>query len=245
MNSPGQQADFYIGWDVGGWNCDKNGKSRDAIAILDGSQSIVGKPWRGNLRQTINEASDSLDFVRRLFAHCKAAVPVGPMQATLAIDTPLGFSDEFVRLITRAQCVEAIDSSQSNSYLFRETERRLFAAGLSPLSAVKDMIGSQATKGMHVLGKFFPRMQSCGVWMDGASVTALEAYPSACKNSKAMQDLKERVGHDLVLHADESDALVCALIAYLFATDPDALLAPDADVPENEGWIWIPKDVVK
>ena len=23
-------AEYFIGWDVGGWNCDKNAKSRDA-----------------------------------------------------------------------------------------------------------------------------------------------------------------------------------------------------------------------
>ena len=23
----------FLGWDVGGWNCDKNGKSRDATAV--------------------------------------------------------------------------------------------------------------------------------------------------------------------------------------------------------------------
>ena len=45
---------FYIGWDVGGWNCEKNGKSRDAIVILDAALQIVGKPWRGNLRTTLN-----------------------------------------------------------------------------------------------------------------------------------------------------------------------------------------------
>jgi hypothetical protein len=41
---------FYIGWDVGGWNCDHNQKSRDAIVILSHDLSIVGRPWRGNLR---------------------------------------------------------------------------------------------------------------------------------------------------------------------------------------------------
>ena len=35
---------FFIGWDVGGWNCDKNGKSRDAIVVLDSTPTIVGKP---------------------------------------------------------------------------------------------------------------------------------------------------------------------------------------------------------
>jgi len=50
---------FFIGWDVGGWNCDKNAKSRDAIVIFDEDLHIVGAPWRGNLRQAINAATTS------------------------------------------------------------------------------------------------------------------------------------------------------------------------------------------
>lgn len=34
---------LYIGSDVGAWNCDKNGKSREAIVILDESLAIVGE----------------------------------------------------------------------------------------------------------------------------------------------------------------------------------------------------------
>ena len=26
---------LFIGWDVGGWNCDKNPASRDALVVLD------------------------------------------------------------------------------------------------------------------------------------------------------------------------------------------------------------------
>lgn len=37
-------SSFFIGWDVGGWNCDKNGTSRDAIVILDDTLAIVGQP---------------------------------------------------------------------------------------------------------------------------------------------------------------------------------------------------------
>jgi len=244
MSDTAQASAYCIGWDVGGWNCDKNGKSRDALVILDAGLNIVGKPWRGNLRTDINEATDSADWITHLFALCNT-VPPSQTKITLAIDTPLGYSDAFVRLATQRHPAGEVDRSDTNPYLFRHSERFLFEHGLKPLSAVKDMIGSQATKGMHVLGKFFPRMKSCGVWTDGESMTALEAYPSACKNSKTIQNLKDKVGRDLLLHADESDALVCALIAFLFATYPDLLLAPDEDVPENEGWIWIPKDVVK
>ena len=35
MSSQPQPTTFFIGWDVGGWNCEKNAKSRDALVILD------------------------------------------------------------------------------------------------------------------------------------------------------------------------------------------------------------------
>jgi len=43
-------ADQTREWSIGGWNCDKNQNSRDAIVILDANHEIVGTPWRGNLR---------------------------------------------------------------------------------------------------------------------------------------------------------------------------------------------------
>ena len=63
MSSALQAPEYFVGWDVGGWNCDENGESRDAIVILDASRSIVGKPWRGNLRASINAATSSEGWV--------------------------------------------------------------------------------------------------------------------------------------------------------------------------------------
>ena len=35
----------FIGWDVGGWNCDRNSKSRDALVVLDASgETLAGAP---------------------------------------------------------------------------------------------------------------------------------------------------------------------------------------------------------
>ena len=205
MNTrPATSPACFIGWDVGGWNCDKNGKSRDAIVILDAHQGIVGKPWRGNLRATINSAPDSAAFTAALFALCGAQATLGDTPVTLAIDTPLGFSQEFVRLVTGLQAVGELGRSDTNPYLFRQTERHLFAHGLKPLSAIKDMIGSQATKGMHLLARFAPAVARCGVWQ-GGSLTAIEAYPSACKSSPTVQALQQSFGK--MAHDDLDDAL--------------------------------------
>jgi hypothetical protein len=156
----------------------------------------------------------------------------------MAIDTPLGFSDEFVRLVTRQGAVEADEVSGRNRYLFRYTERHLFERGLKPLSAIKDMIGSQATKGMHVLARFAPQMLSCGVWTDGAGFRAIETYPAACRNAPVITGLLQ--GRPSLGHVDLDDARVCALIANLFADGLAQLEAPPDSVPASEGWIWIP-----
>lgn len=229
---------LFIGWDVGAWNCDKNGKSRDAIVILDDTLAVVGRPWRGNLRKCLAEAT-TRGWLKALFAKCEAEMPGGAVTVTMAIDTPLGYSDEFVGLITRHTLAEPDESSGRNQYLFRQTERYLFRQGLRPLSAIKDMIGSQATKGLHALAKFAPTIESCGVWTDGQAFRAIETYPAACRDRPAVKTLLE--GQGSLGHHDKDDARICAVVAYLFATNRDVLEEPPPSVPRREGWIWAPK----
>jgi predicted nuclease with RNAse H fold len=236
MSVTAKPKSFSIGWDVGAWNC---GKSRDAIVILDSTPDVVGKPWRGNLRECIAAAATSGNWLKALFAECGADFSDEPMSVTMAIDTPLGFSDEFVGLVNRRGQMEPESISGLNRYLFRHTERHLFQQGQPPLSAVKDMIGSQATKGMHVLAKFAPLIEICGVWTDGHGLRAIETYPAACRNSKAIKRLLNR--RDKFKPDDVEDARVCALVAHLFATDRSTLEAPDGKTPRNEGWIWVPR----
>jgi hypothetical protein len=241
MNSGPDPSLYYIGWDVGGWNCDKNRLSRDAIVILDSELVIVGKPWRGNLRTHINKANTTDEWIGSLFNLCAAGKSGDGVPVTLAIDTPLGFSDEFVKLVSEGKATGPIGESNTNPYLFRFTERYLFERGLSPLSSVKDMIGSQATKGMHVLSKFAPVMESCGIWTDNKGFSAVEAYPAGCRTSQVLKALLKDQ-HPLS-PADLEDARVCALIAYLFINDRSLLQPPEDHVSSREGWIWIPRDV--
>lgn len=247
-------TDYFIGWDVGGWNCDHNSASRDALTILDADLAIVGTPWRGNLRESINAASDARSWLDSLFALCRSPMPAGPLHCTLGVDTPLGFSDAFARLITRQGETGAIGESERNPYLYRHTEQYLFAHGIRPLSAVKDMIGSQATKGMHVLARFAPHTLGCGVWGDGECLSVLEAYPSPCKQSANMQTLLDRYASRQgetrnwpapLDHADKRDALLCALLASLFSRDRPRLASPPRDIPASEGWIWVPQDALR
>ncbi|WP_018953949.1 hypothetical protein [Thioalkalivibrio sulfidiphilus] len=248
---------YSIGWDVGGWNCDHNPASRDALVILDADRKRLGVPWRGNLRGTINGAADTRGWIGALFALCGLPAPADHSRVVLAIDTPLGFSEAFKALVTRFEAAPAPGASHSNPYLFRAAEFYLFARGVRPLSPVKDMIGSQATKGMHVLGRFASRIERCGVWSDGAGLTAIEAYPSPCRSSLRVQallddyaprdvnDPSSRAWPADLDHEDKRDALVCALIGHLFAHQPETLAPPPGHIPASEGWIWLPQDALR
>jgi predicted nuclease with RNAse H fold len=240
MNTTGAGGAYFIGWDVGGWNCDRNKVSRDAIVILGGGKEIVGNPWRGNLKSVINDSKTGPKWIDELFSLCGAWYDEDPLSITLAIDAPLGFSAEFLALASDLKPVSAVGDFETNAYLFRETERHLFRKGLRPLSAIQDMIGSQATKARHVLAKYANKVEVCGVWTDSRLIRVVEAYPAASKQSALMQELRESYGP--LGHADKDDALVCALTAYLFAEQPARLIGPDTTIPECEGWIWLPHD---
>lgn len=238
---------LLIGWDVGGWNCDRNRLSRDALVVIDQDLRIRGKPWRGNLRERINHAETAEDFLQSLLLACDIEDLRRDATVVLGIDTPLGFPTELVDLLVRGRSVPVLDASGTNPYLFRFTERFLFERGLTPLSAVKDMIGSQATKGMHVLARFFPTRQHCGIWTNDALASAIEVYPSSAKQSAVVKQLRE---HCLGIsgtaiadwHEDEQDALTAGLIAWLFRFEPVRLVWPPANAPEQEGWIFVPQD---
>ncbi|WP_049764692.1 hypothetical protein [Thioalkalivibrio sulfidiphilus] len=249
-------GDYSIGWDVGGWNCERNRESRDALVILDAERRRIGTPWRGNLRATINGAAGMRGWIRGLFALCGLPAPPDHSRVVLAIDTPLGFSEAFKALVTRFEAAPGPGASQDNPYLYRAAEHYLFARGVKPLSPVKDMIGSQATKGMHVLARFAPRVERCGVWTHGADFTVIEAYPSPCRASPLVQGLLDdyapRNGRDPSLRTwppdlddgDKRDALVCALIGHLFTHRPESLAQPPERIPASEGWIWLPQDAL-
>ena len=72
MKSDAKSLSFFIGWDVGGWNCDNNPNSRDAIVIHDNKLVIVGQPWWGNLRMCIATAIPTGGWLSALFAMCQA-----------------------------------------------------------------------------------------------------------------------------------------------------------------------------
>jgi hypothetical protein len=235
---------FYVGWDVGGWHCDSNPKSRDGVVVLDAALAVSGTPWRGNLREAINRARTGEEFIEEVASVCETTPLSKASEVVLAIDAPLGFSQQFVELVSRSYAVQNdVGIISGNPYLYRETERFLFEHGITPLSPIKDMIGSQATKAQHVLARCTPIVRSCGVWSDSGRLTAIEAYPASCRNSTLLKSYL--TNRKPMRHRDLDDALVCSLIAFMYATRREDLQQPDLRTPVSEGWIWVPKDVLK
>jgi predicted nuclease with RNAse H fold len=238
---------FAIGWDVGGWNCDKNRLSRDAIVILDADGAVVGTPWRGNLRESILQAVSAWEWVAALFALCGVAAPEKSCEVTLAIDAALAFPAAFIELITKGVAADPSEVSSQNAYLFRYTERRLAAEGFPPLSPIKDMIGSQATKAMHVAAKFTRPTAVTGVWSDGAGLTLFETYPTVCRRAPLVCEVisLHETRHEAIAQEDIRDAFVCAAVAHLYANTPAAMEHPTPEAPRAEGWIWRPTPAAK
>jgi predicted nuclease with RNAse H fold len=233
-------ARFSIGWDVGGWNCDRNRLSRDAIVILDQHRKILGTPWRGNLSTHIHKSKNTGDFLSALFSLCKSDAYQVSAHVTLAIDAPLGFPIGLIGLLLDGTALDPGTISSANPYLFRMTERHLAKAGLTPLSAVKDMIGSQASKAIHAVKRFAPKLQSTGVWTDGGQLVVVETYPAACR--KLYPPIDEIILFSDSQHVDIRDASICAVVAHWYCFRDIALEPPPSHCPEVEGWIWLPNN---
>lgn len=244
----------YIGWDVGAWNCEKNTNSRDALVVLNQHGELVGKPWRGNLRDSIAAAASYTDWLFTVAKLCQfddnAKAVIAKQNVVMAIDTPLGFSIGLLQLLQGEAVATPFTSSCDNPYLYRHTERELFAHGYSPLSAVKDMIGSQATKGLHLLRKFGFTPSSSGVWLLNPSSQnqcqhrALESYPTVLKTSNTVQQYIEQLRSQTDFnnwHQDNQDAAYCAIAALLYHQQPNTMATPTEDVI-TEGWIYVPKE---
>jgi hypothetical protein len=229
-----------IGWDVGGWNCDKNTKSRDALVVLDAQLGLMGKPWRGNLKPLLNQAVSADQFVLGLLARCKVPIGLPLEEVVVAIDAPLAFPAGLLALLAGDVHQQQLGSNATNPYLYRFTERRLAEPLYTPLSVVKDMIGSQSSKAIHATRRFAPIQQALGIWSDGRTLRMIETYPAACRrrfSKGAIPMLASIIGHD-----DIVDASLCAWVASRFMHAREELEGPTQDAPRDEGWIWLPQD---
>lgn len=250
---------YYIGWDVGGWNCDRNSKSRDALCIFT-ENGRIGNVWRGNLRDALVGNDCPL---QKMWNKCTTEVFPSTENFIIAIDTPLGFPGAFTDLITDKKTNDISEKSRRNVYLFRHTERLLSEyrcacavtnKHVRPLSPIKDMIGAQATKGIHFLRKCELTATSPGVFTKQKAppnITAIETYPAVYnhwRNDRRQQlfDLLSNDSNKNRWTADHHDAVSCAVMAYWFDKHKDKCFQPSEgnnDI-QREGWIWVPNDAL-
>lgn len=253
---------YYLGWDVGAWHCDKNSKSRDANIVLErGSKKPLGKPYWGNLKNTLLATTDAKHFIQEIFALCKVdqKIDFENDQFFLAIDAPLGFPQGVKKLLNSAKFnpfeeseKSTVNASIENHLLYRLTEKYIYdnwedndGKKKKPLSLIQDSIGSQATKAMYLLKKLEMGSDTPAVWENGI-LTIIETYPAI--NRMHFED--EFKSLDL-RNGDIEDAYICAKVAEAFANEDERIVRPEVfiestneerekldDIIKEEGWIW-------
>lgn len=244
----------FLGWDVGGWHCDRNKASRDALvatAALEGATSLLGRPWRGNLRALLM-AKTGASLVAGLLKLCEVE-PEAVSEVVVAIDTPLGWPSAMMKLASGGAPSFVSPLDGENPYTRRATELELIRRGFTPLSAVRDMLGSQSTKGLHFLRAADLVEASPGIWRQTynhcLSVTALETYPSVALSIPRLASIQAEVlgrcrgglmNADKPMHDDIRDALACSLVGYLYSGSPSEIEPVPEGAPAGEGWIILP-----
>lgn len=244
---------LFVGWDVGGWHCDRNRLSRDALAVLDlddkGDPRLVGRTWRGSLRSLLG-ARRGEDLVNAMLGLCEAKAGDGDT-VTIAIDAPLGWPAAMLALAGGGPMAQVSEKDGQNPYTRRQTELDLIQQGLAPLSSVRDMIGSQSTKAIHFLRAANLELQPGAVWRSTGAMTvsAMETYPAVALKSPVCRGYHEPLLEEVVRRNptagagldDVRDAVACAVVAYLASQHSEAIRQPPLDYPLLEGWIILPK----
>ena len=82
-----------------------------------------------------------------------------------------------IELVTTGVVVEVPPEADKNPDLFRAQDLALFTKGHRPLSMVRDMIGSQSTKGIHFLQRARLLPVATGVWGEQFHRGCCEAFP--------------------------------------------------------------------
>lgn len=236
---------YYVGWDVGAWHCDKNSDSKDCLCLLkEGNNGLEFVTKRFCVREHFIQTS-LLEFLNFIFQEIKNEdnenIILGEDdRIILAIDAVFCWPKMFVDLIRGSDLVYndfIIDSGAiNNKILYRNTEQ-IIAKRHKPISVVQGQIGSQSTKIMYFLKRYGFMIKEPGIWQtSNGKITAIETYP-------AVLDGKAK-------HDDETDAKLCATLAFVFAEDLKTKKANkrllnwpterQIDSASNEGWIWVP-----
>ncbi len=195
----------------------------------------------------------------------------------IAVDAILGMPKQALRLFQLNETIGAKEGDLLNSdgdllnsddewktFVFRLVERNLHHK--SPLSVLKDMLGSQSTKALFTLKRWgFTWSEESFIWKNGDNI-ALETYPSAASSNvikivneelqlvegseikygskeQYIAKLDAKIDDDEKRWLDLNDSLICANIAKEFVKNENELCHPsdnEIDDAKQEGWIWLP-----
>lgn len=263
------QEALYIGWDVGGWEGD-----RDGLAVLQwhhhGHLELCGEPKHVRLADRIKEGLSVDD----LLEVADASQPW--RRVVIGVDAPLGWPAEFVRLVGGGlrdsnPYLPGGSGEIKNRLAYRLTDRVVHdRCGKKPLSGAFDKLGGNATKAITVCQLLHKNAGAVVVPQEEEAeqqrVVICEAYPALWKQHAREEAAKALEGLNLPpLGADESDAVLCALTAACYDNQaqelrrglPELWLLPkDESAIENvepggvqlvrqEGWIYFPKAALK
>ena len=239
-------ATYYIGWDVGTWDC--KGSSSDAIVVIDdtGKEVISLRKivkFEPSVKQICSFLNMYFNFEKDRF------FPEDTFY--FAIDAVFSLPDG-VQCLLSNESVTIPNKFKENQFLFRKTEQfimeKIIEKNDKCLSVIHDRIGNQATKIMFFLRYFGfqQKEKEAGVWKsDNNNAIAIEVYP------------KLTVEYAPEKKSDEYDAEKCAELAYTFANYNTQLYSPQNYIEEfeksdkeeqcikKEGWIWFPKSKFK
>ena len=198
-------ATYYVGWDVGAWQCNISTQSHDAIAVFDETFKFVSSGL-GNVKDCLRGSKDFAGFLSEFAEKPDKTKFYKYDNFVIAIDAVLGWPKNFLRLVTTPKIsreeLNALfpkDENIKNTFIFRQTERAVkttVKTKRNPLSAVKDQIGSQSTKALFLLKYLEFEKNGCSEWRDDCGNIAIETYPGAVlkiHKQKMLATLEEKL----------------------------------------------------
>lgn len=246
-----------IGWDVRGWR-----SKEQATAVLGIFPETPKVRWLGISPLFPFKPGTPLGFdslvvpaVGEEGADLIRNCPV----ITIAIDAPLAFPADFIRLI-EGEAITQIPTKREidNPLAYRACEHWVHDAhGKKPLSSSFDKLGNNATLAMSICNSL--REEGFSVVPQDGDLnrhTAIEVYPGITKVgpkkiNRAIPPVDAHIPPNLEPGTDQYDAAICAIMGAVYGGGGSVLSLPDLGMPlvemnPTEGWIFsFPPDYLK
>lgn len=246
-----------IGWDVRGWQSKQQATAVLKVSIESNKYEWLGVSELFSFTQGLKPSFDQLlcpavgeDLYQQLLRQKKI---------TLAIDSPLGFSQDYINLLQGKNTNINVPSSEiENTLAYRDCERWVAKNyDKKPLSGAFDKLGNNATLAMS-LTENLKRDDFVLVPQNTnhAHRSIIEVYPGICKSGKqrvspAISSIARILPSEVIPGTDQYDAAICAVIGALYSGGSEVLDLPMLEpIPKTinlkEGWIYgLPPEYIK